>query len=467
MKAYWAGLLACALWALPALAQLDSTSTPNQNSINFYGGGVIIGNGTPNLNPTDLTGAKTGSQVLVSLVPHACPSFTSCPEGNSVPGTVFYNATQHTYTFNPASQAGALTAMTWHDSAAGGASGVQNQNFSLLTDGVWAGVNETLHLKVINGAQNNFAIDIEAGDIDMETSGASKIIFPQSALAIQDLLWLDGQVGGTNFALANGFNGNGLLLVKFGSVVPSLSFDNVHHVGLLGTLALAPKGDVVFEGTAPVRFGYDQMPTANTAGVGMTIFGQEAANAATDKAGGPVTIAPGLSHGTATGNYISLQRSAVSTTGNSANPVVDGFMVMPAKNIPTNNTATPLFDMALSDLAQAGGTIQFSDYATDNVDTQVVSGVVVFSAVHKFGTSTTGYTVKVANAAGTDCGTPGACDGAGAVSGGTLTTAWTLTTTATNKVTMQVTPNTSLTALQHRLRYNLSNTSPATVTLIP
>lgn len=115
----------------------------------------------------------------------------------------------------------------------------------------------------------------------------------------------------------------------------------------------------------------------------------------------------------------------------------------------TDATATSLIDIACAASAMVGGLVTYLLEYSDGTDFQAVLGQVAYAAVNKAGTHTA--TVSPVNAAGNQTTVSG-CD-ARALSGGTLTlTAWTIVT-GTNKVTLKINADTSLTSTTIRITY--------------
>lgn len=116
------------------------------------------------------------------------------------------------------------------------------------------------------------------------------------------------------------------------------------------------------------------------------------------------------------------------------------------------NAATSLFEIALPTLQMAGGQVNWTIDATDGTDMQNYSGITTFSAINKAGVYTTQVTQNASNESK-------------AVSAGTLTASFSLLT-GTNKVTMQVTPATSLTTTTYRITFTITNNSAQAITVL-
>lgn len=111
-----------------------------------------------------------------------------------------------------------------------------------------------------------------------------------------------------------------------------------------------------------------------------------------------------------------------------------------AKTI-VDGSATSLFEVAITAGQVASGVIDFSVFASDGTDFQVISGIATYGAVNKAGTITRTVTYATANEAK-------------AVSAGTITLSFTATDD-TNKVTVKLQPTGSLTETTYNVIYNV------------
>jgi len=118
----------------------------------------------------------------------------------------------------------------------------------------------------------------------------------------------------------------------------------------------------------------------------------------------------------------------------------------------TDATPTGIFELAFTTGQYIGGTINYTVKVTDGTDYQTHSGVVTFAAVNKGGTLTATIT-ESATLEST------------AASSGTLTDAWTIVT-GTNKVTITLDANTSLTPTAMSVEFVLikNTTAQGTIT---
>ena len=118
------------------------------------------------------------------------------------------------------------------------------------------------------------------------------------------------------------------------------------------------------------------------------------------------------------------------------------------KNVSANNTAQSLFEIALPDLTGCGGSVWVTVFASDGTDHQIVRTEFNYAAVNKAATYTTDLDTAVTSSA---------------LSAGTLSVTGAVTT-GTNKITFQVTPNTSLTTTTYYIVWTALNDSEQALT---
>jgi hypothetical protein len=187
--------------------------------------------------------------------------------------------------------------------------------------------------------------------------------------------------------------------------------------------------------------------TANTAGNTLTLQAGGATAGATDKESGMLVLAPGTSTGIGFSSIKLQGLSRATSTGTSDNVLSDRIIIPSEFNL-TNSSANSLFEVELSTLGGIGGSIEYSIYASNGTDIQQYTGNIKYTAVNKGGV----YTTSIV-----DTGSTFSC------SAGTLTTAWTITP-GTNKVTIAVTPTSSLTNTTYKIRYTITNLSNTLIT---
>jgi hypothetical protein len=230
------------------------------------------------------------------------------------------------------------------------------------------------------------------------------------------------------------------------AIAERLRIDGAGNVGISTT---SPTNILSFGGNAARKVWMERHTTANTVGNALTIQAGGATAAATDKDGGMVTVSPGVSTGTGKASVRTQRLGRAASTGTSDNTLYDADIVASELNL-VDATSTSLFEVALPTLAMAGGTIEYTISAADGTDMQSMSGVVAYSAVNKGGSYTTQITENASNQSK-------------AVSAGTLTGAWTILN-GTNKITIQLNADSSLTPTLFKLYYRLHNGSTTTIT---
>lgn len=169
--------------------------------------------------------------------------------------------------------------------------------------------------------------------------------------------------------------------------------------------------------------------------------------------GADVAIAGGLHTGTPstfTTGHVKLQTSLVGASASTLNSLVDRYIVKASRLALTDATIVNVFDVALPTLTGCMGTIQYEIFCTDGTDVQVRRGMAQYSAVNKGAV----YTSEVA--IGSE---------AASCSSGTLTATWDILT-GTNKITLRVNADTSLTPTTFYLCYTLENNSEQAITIL-
>jgi len=262
--------------------------------------------------------------------------------------------------------------------------------------------------------------------------------------------------------------------IGFGSpsnlLTGSAGFTKVGNVVSLGDIS--DQGIFRAVDTGGNYTAYTSIGISRTANSGsFAISGSNATGA--NAIGGNIYIYAGAQTGNATGPYFELHNSRESAasgstpaalhpflqnhdavtilgyasgTGNGTNITVDDLTQLVTSNSGgvnkntvtgksytiTDNTTTSVFEVALPDGGMTGGFFDVTVSATDGTDYQAHSDHVTYAAVNKAGAYTT--TIQSSNG-----------DDAIATSAGTLTVVWNITT-GTDKIIVQVTANSSLTA---------------------
>jgi hypothetical protein len=135
----------------------------------------------------------------------------------------------------------------------------------------------------------------------------------------------------------------------------------------------------------------------------------------------------------------------------SSTTMVERMGVGALKNVTTNNAALPLFNISLAAGQTTGGMIAATVEVSDGTDYQSLTQIISFAAVNKGGT----FNPQLSTV-----------NSLSAPSSGTLSASWSLAT-GTNQVTLQVTPNSSLTSYTfYRVTFTVFNHSPQALTFL-
>lgn len=137
-------------------------------------------------------------------------------------------------------------------------------------------------------------------------------------------------------------------------------------------------------------------------------------------------------------------RGSVVSFSNVSNALtVESELIAPRKNL-TDATATDLVEITLPTLKGAGGVISYSAFATNGTDVHDLTGIVRFAAVNKAGTYTTNATIVSEGSVVSDAGT--------------FTCTWSFNN-GTDKTTLRVSCDTTLTPTTLYIKYHLTNAS--------
>lgn len=212
-------------------------------------------------------------------------------------------------------------------------------------------------------------------------------------------------------------------------------------------------GNFRFKGVADRTIGMNRETTASTAGHNLTIDTGGAVSGGTDLDGGDLILQSGQSTGTGKSNIILKTSKTSGSTGSSDNIISERLVIVGGRGI-TEDSATALFDIALSAGTTCGGTIFWETSNTDGTELQAYSGITSFAVVNKSGTYTTSLTQNPLN-------------DAVASTSGTIQTTWSITN-GSNKVTINVNNNSSFTpASGHpRINYQVMNNCYNTLTVL-
>lgn len=216
------------------------------------------------------------------------------------------------------------------------------------------------------------------------------------------------------------------------------------------SFVLRSTGDITMYGNIARTLSIDRHTTTNSTGSNLLINSGGATSGATDKNGGMITIAPGLSTGTGFSSVRLQRNSRNASTSTSDNSLNDAIIVFSEKNL-TNNDSVPLFEVSLATLQGGGGMYIYTCFVSNGVDLQTHTGHVHLAFVNKAGMRT----VQIVD--------EGPTDDADANSSGTLTDGWGYAT-GTNKIIIKAIFSSSLTPTSMKLYGTYFNNSMLNIT---
>jgi hypothetical protein len=170
----------------------------------------------------------------------------------------------------------------------------------------------------------------------------------------------------------------------------------------------------------------------------------------TDKVGGSLLLQAGQSTGSGSSGSVSLQTAYAGGTGASKNILVDRVYINGVRKGLTDATPVNIFEVALPSGDMAGIEVIYTVRASDATEHQVLTGRIPLAAVNKAGV----YTLSVGSASETTV-----------VSSGTLSCAWDLVS-GTNKITVTLSADTSLTTSTFDVAYTVVNNSGQGITIL-
>lgn len=154
----------------------------------------------------------------------------------------------------------------------------------------------------------------------------------------------------------------------------------------IGASSFTPTNMLSLSGQVAQTIWSERHATANTAGNTLTIQAGGATSAATDKNGGDLILAPGLSTGTGVAQ-LRVQGPTKGTTGTADNTLVNRIIVNGTINL-TSGAASTIATITAATLQGGGGHVVYSVFATDGTDVIEASGQVAFAVANKGGTYT-------------------------------------------------------------------------------
>ena len=208
----------------------------------------------------------------------------------------------------------------------------------------------------------------------------------------------------------------------------------------------APTNDLSFGGASARTIGIERHSTANTAGVNLTVQAGGATSGATNKAGGSITVQPGIGTGTGTPSRVDIQAPAFNTASGTTDQTQVTRIVLNGTANLTTAVATTLITIPLATLQMANGLVLIGIEAADATDVTAYSASVFYSAVNKAGTYTTNSTVSTVGLS-SSVASSDTTDG--------LTVAYSFVN-GSNQTQLQITPLlTGMTATTFRLTYQV------------
>jgi hypothetical protein len=311
---------------------------------------------------------------------------------------------------------------------------------ALRTNSVWIGYN----------AGNRYS----TGDVDITAVGSS------------------ARAAARGVAIgANATTGNATSVVSIGAfaqadgayttVVGASASSGAVRAICLGAYSVGAPYSIVIGGGGAVGLRYNDTylgTIADPAPTAMTLHSSGASG--TNVAGADFRIAGGVGTGTGMGGSVQLQTAPAGSSGTTQNSLVDRIIVNAKPKTLTDATLTSLFDVSLPSGAMAGCAVEYLIECTDGTDMQSAKGRVTFSVANKSGT----YTAKL-GASDVAIDTEGGADVERVVATtGTMTNTWKLVS-GTDKVTLQVKSDTSLTPTTFRVTYTIINDAPRATTI--
>jgi hypothetical protein len=303
-------------------------------------------------------------------------------------------------------------------------------------------------------ALGSFNIAIGTSALRSHLSGNDNVAIGSNALTNHTLgasnVAIGKNAGSSNFTgtdnvligLSAGTAGTGSNNVLLGSTTDSGAANYCFGIGYGATCTASNQGLL---GGASANAGitdlYVGQGVTKGSPAGVTIHAT--GGTSSDNAGGPLTIAAGISTGAGAPPSISFQTSVAAASSSTAQTLIDRHIIRGAVKSVTDNSATNIISWTVASGTVAGGTVNYCIEATDGTDFQEVCGVVAVACVNKGGTISNNASIL-----GTE---------ARITSTGTLTTAFDFAATS---CTLRLTANTSLaspSAGYPRIFYTLTN----------
>jgi hypothetical protein len=260
----------------------------------------------------------------------------------------------------------------------------------------------------------------------------------------------------------NGTGGSGYVGIGQGVTIDSAG---AIVIGKGGNSGVSNSGTIVLSeggtGTAPNQFVVgsstaDRFISNVYIGNGVTATSPQAitynatGGSGSNVAGASLTIAGGKATGNAAPGSVKLQTSVTGSSGSTLQTLSDRVIINGARKALTDATDADLFEIALPTLKGATVFVRATIFAADGTDVQARTVLLRVTAVNKGGAYTTDASVVSETAT---------------VSAGTLTGTWSIVN-GTNKVTIRLNPDTSLTATTFYTIYSVENESEQAITIL-
>jgi parallel beta-helix repeat protein len=308
------------------------------------------------------------------------------------------------------------------------------------------------------------------GNVSIDGSAARNITVAQSTTTTGQNLTIaagssvtgnNNEIGGAlilKAGLGTGNNGNSVIIFQSGNATGSGS--TTQTLGEKGRFANSTNGRfIIGDASGGVSGGGDGLnlmgtvqrfvivvrnTTASTGGQNLTIQAGGATSATTDKVGGNLILAPGISTGLGR-SYVTVQGlTPAASTGTGDNSTYLDRQIVGAFKALTNNSATNLVNCTLASNTICGGIIKYAVEVFDGTNLQMEVGAIMFEAANKGG-SFSGNTMTQLGSAKQFLGS------------GTLSMTWAIS--AANPAVISLNANSSLTPNTGypRITYTIEN----------
>lgn len=355
-------------------------------------GNVVIGSGS------NLTNSATDGFLYAPLTASAPPAGTPTSYTGSAPLTVGDDNKFYWYAggaWRTATGTGTITNVTAGTGLTGGGSS-GSVTLNIATSGVTAGTYGT--------ATQTPTVVVDATG---RVTSASNTSIALSAAAITSGTLAIARGGTNQTAFTSGIIPyfNGTSLTDTGTGTTGLTWDNTNH--RIGVNTATASGDISLGGTAAVSIGQERA----TSGAGniLSLYSGGAQSAASNLAGGDLTLYSGTSTGTGT-SAIRFLTPTAGSTGNSDNTRTEKMAILGNGNVgigttsPTNNlsfsgqAAKTVWMERETTSSTAGNTLTVQSGGATSAGSNLNGGDLILSSGTSTGTGTSGIQFKTAPA---------------------------------------------------------------------